>query len=66
MTSVYNQIKLEQEGKESFQFFTSAKHLANTNISLDDKLDEADRLTILKMAFFLGQRPTHTRRLMKI
>ena len=53
ITSVYNQIKLEQEGKESFQFFTSAKHLANTNISLNDKLDE-EGVYFPEMELFLG------------
>ena len=38
--SVYNQIKVEQPGKESFQFFTSAKMFKNVKVTLDDKQDE--------------------------
>ena len=40
MSSDYNQIKVEQAGKESFQFFTSAKMFKNVKITLDDKQDE--------------------------
>ena len=40
LISVYNQIKVEQDGKESFQFFTSARMFNQIKITLDDKLDE--------------------------
>jgi formylglycine-generating enzyme required for sulfatase activity/AraC-like DNA-binding protein/dienelactone hydrolase len=40
MSSDYNQIKVEQPGKESFQFFTSAKMFKNVKVTLDDKQDE--------------------------
>jgi AraC-like DNA-binding protein len=40
MKSIYFQVKLEKEGKESFQYFTSANNLINVNISLDDKMDQ--------------------------
>jgi hypothetical protein len=40
MKSNYFQVKLEKEGKESFQYFTSANNLINVNISLDDKTDQ--------------------------
>ena len=40
MKSNYFQVKLEKEGKESFQYFTSANNLINVNISLDDKMDQ--------------------------
>jgi formylglycine-generating enzyme required for sulfatase activity/AraC-like DNA-binding protein/dienelactone hydrolase len=40
MSSNYNQIKVEQAGKESFQFFTSAKMFKNVKVTLDDKQDE--------------------------
>ena len=40
LISVYNQIKVEQEGKESFQFFTSARNFKNVKITLDNKLNE--------------------------
>ena len=40
MSSDFNQIKVEQLGKESFQFFTSAKMFKNVKISLDDKQNE--------------------------
>ena len=40
LISVYNQIKVEQDGKESFQFFTSARNFKNVKITLDNKLNE--------------------------
>ena len=40
MSSDYNQIKVEQTGKESFQFFTSARMFKNVKVTLDDKQDE--------------------------
>lgn len=40
LISVYNQIKVEQDGKESFQFFTSARMFNQIKITLDDKLNE--------------------------
>ena len=40
LISIYNQIKVEQEGKESFQFFTSARNFKNVKITLDNKLNE--------------------------
>jgi len=40
LISVYNQIKVEQEGKESFQFFTSALNFKYVKITLDNKLNE--------------------------
>ena len=40
MKTKYFQVKLEKEGKESFQYFSSANNLKNFNISLNDKTDE--------------------------
>ena len=40
LISVYNQIKVEQDGKESFQFFTSARNFKYVKITLDNKLNE--------------------------
>ncbi|MDG1219570.1 MAG: SUMF1/EgtB/PvdO family nonheme iron enzyme [Flavobacteriaceae bacterium] len=40
LISVYNQIKVEQDGKESFQFFTSARMFNQIKITLDNKLNE--------------------------
>ena len=40
LKNVNNQIKVEQEGKESFQFFTSATMFKNVKVTLDDKQNE--------------------------
>ena len=40
LISIYNQIKVEEEGKESFQFFSSAINFQYVKITLDNKLNE--------------------------
>lgn len=53
ISNTNNQIKLEQEGKETFSFFSSVSNLSRMNISLDNKTDE-EGVYFPEMELFLG------------